>query len=85
MIVLHGFIKIVNESICKPNKLWVDQGRECYNCFMQKELDYNNILMHSTHNEYKSVVAERFIKILRVKISEKSQLMIINPNLILFK
>ena len=41
--------------------------------------------MHSTHNEYKSVVAERFIKILRVKISEKSQLMIINPNLILFK
>ena len=26
--VLHGFIEIVNESLCKPNKLSVDQGRE---------------------------------------------------------
>ena len=25
--VLHGFIKIVNESKGKPNELWVDQGR----------------------------------------------------------
>ena len=23
---LHGFIKIVNKSKCRPNKLWVDQG-----------------------------------------------------------
>ena len=67
MIVLHGFIKIVNESICKPNKLWVDQGRECYNCFMQKELDYNNILMHSTHSEYKSVVLRDLLKFWVVK------------------
>ena len=26
--VLHGFIWIVNDSKRKPNKLWVDQGRE---------------------------------------------------------
>ena len=26
--VLNAFIEIVNESNCKPNKLWVDQGRE---------------------------------------------------------
>ena len=26
--VLNAFIKIVNKSKCKPNKLWVDQGRE---------------------------------------------------------
>ena len=25
--VLDAFIEIVNESNCKPNKLWVDQGR----------------------------------------------------------
>ena len=25
--VIDGFIKIVNESDWKPNKLWVDQGR----------------------------------------------------------
>ena len=35
---------------------------------MQKWLDDNNILMYSTHNEGKSVVAERFIKILKGKI-----------------
>ena len=35
---------------------------------MQKWLDDNNILMYSTHNEGKSVVAERFLKILKGKI-----------------
>ena len=29
--VLLGFIKTVNESKRKPNKLWVDQGKEFYN------------------------------------------------------
>ena len=29
--VLNAFIEIVNESNRKPNKLWVDQGREFYN------------------------------------------------------
>ena len=33
--VLVAFIKIVNESNRKPNKLWVDQGREFYNKLMQ--------------------------------------------------
>ena len=28
--VLNAFIEIVNESYSKPNKLWVDQGREFY-------------------------------------------------------
>ena len=28
--VLTAFIEIVNESNRKPNKLWVDQGREFY-------------------------------------------------------
>ena len=32
--VLNGFIRIVNESKCKPNKLWIDQEREFYNSLM---------------------------------------------------
>ena len=34
--VLTAFIKIVNESNPKPNKLRVDQGREFYNKLMQQ-------------------------------------------------
>ena len=34
--VLNAFIKIVNESNSKQNKLWVDQGREFYNKIMQE-------------------------------------------------
>ena len=33
--VLNAFIKIVNESNRKPNKLWIDQRREFYNKLMQ--------------------------------------------------
>ena len=33
---VHSFVEIVKESDCKPNKLWVHQGRELYNNFMQK-------------------------------------------------
>ena len=62
------FIEIVNESNHKPNKLWVDQGREFYNKLMRKWLDYNNILMCFTYNEGDSVIVERFIKTLKSKI-----------------
>ena len=37
--VPNAFIEIVNESNCKPNKLWVDQGREFYNKLMQEWLE----------------------------------------------
>ena len=54
--VVNTFMSlIVNESNGKPNKLWVDQGRELYNKLMQKWLYNNDILMDSTHNEGKSV------------------------------
>ena len=32
--VLYGFIRIVNESKGKPNKLCTDQGREVFKNFM---------------------------------------------------
>ena len=69
--VLNAFMEIVNESNRKPNKLWVDQGREFYNKLMQEWLDNNDILMYSTHNEGNSVIAERFIKTLKAKIYKK--------------
>ena len=53
--VLHGFIAIVNKPKRKPNKLWLDQGREFYNNLRQKLLANNDILINSTHNEDKSV------------------------------
>ena len=45
---------------------------------MQKWLDENDILIYSTGNEDKAIVAERFIWILKSKIYNKWQQMIIN-------
>ena len=70
--IFNSFIKIVNESKRKPNKLWVDQEKELHNSLMQKLLDNNNFLMYSTQNEGKSVVAERFIRNLKGKIYKKN-------------
>ena len=48
------------------------QGRKFYNKLIQEWLDSNAILMYLTHNEGKSVIAERFIKILlQAKIYKK--------------
>ena len=69
--VLNAFIEIGNESNRKLYKLWVDQGREFYDKLMQEWVDNNNILVHSAHNEGKSVIAERFIKTLKSKICKK--------------
>ena len=65
--VLIGFLWIVNESKCKSNKLWVDQGWTFYKNLMQNWLGDIEILMYLTHNEGKPVVAERLIRTLRVK------------------
>ena len=55
----------------QPTILCLDQGREFYDNHMQKWLDDNYILMYSTHNEFKLVVAKRFIKTLNGKIYKK--------------
>ena len=69
--VPNAFIEIVNESNCKPNKLWVGKGREFYNKLMQDWLDNSDVLMYSTHNESNSVIAEKFIETLKYKIFKK--------------
>ena len=66
--VLNVFIKAVNESNCKPNKVWVDQGKEFYYELMQEWLDNNGIIQYTLQNESRSVIAERFIKPLKGKI-----------------
>ena len=60
--------KGISAQHIKPNKIWVGKGSEFYNAFFKKWLRDNDIVMYSTHNEGKSVVAERFIRTLKSKI-----------------
>ena len=66
--IVNAFQKILDDSKRKPNKIWVDKGSEFYNNSFKKWLQDNDIVMYSTNNEGKSVVAERFIRTLKTKI-----------------
>ena len=66
--IVNAFNKIIKQSNRKPNKIWVDQGGEFYNNVFKKLLSDNDIIMYSTYNEGKSVVAERFIRTLKNKL-----------------
>ena len=66
--ITDTFQKILGNSMRKPNKIWVDKGSEFYSSSFKKWLKDNAIEMCSIHNEGKSVVAERFIRILKTKI-----------------
>ena len=68
--IVKAFQSILKQtnSKRKPNKIWVDEGSEFYNASFKKWLQGNDIVMYSTHNEGKSVVAERFIRTLKSKI-----------------
>ena len=59
------FLKNLTEN---QKKIWVDKGSEFYNGSMKPWLEKNDIEMYSTHNERKSVVAERFIRTIKNKI-----------------
>ena len=54
---VQAFQIILKQSNKKPN-----------NAYFKKWLRDNNIIMYSTHNDGKSVVAERFIRVLKSKI-----------------
>ena len=66
--IVNAFNKIIKQSNRKPNKIWIDQGGEFYNNVFEKWLSDNDIIMYSTYNEGKSVVAERFIRTLKNKL-----------------
>ena len=58
----------MTESNRKTNKIRVDKGSDFSNRSMKSWLEENAIKVYSTHNEGKSVVAERFIRTLKNKI-----------------
>ena len=66
--IVNAFQEILDDSKIKPNKIWVDKGSEFNNNSFKKWLKDNDIVMYSTNNEGKSVVAERFIRTLKNKI-----------------
>ena len=66
--IVNTFQSILNKSKRKPNKIWVDKASEFYNASFKKWLQDNDIVMYSTNNEGKSVVAERFIRTLKSNI-----------------
>ena len=66
--IINAFQKILDNSKRKPNQIWVDKSSEFYNSSFKKSLKDNDIEIYSRHNEGKSVVAQRFIRILKNKI-----------------
>ena len=63
--ITNLFQKILDESNHKSNKIWIDKGSELCNRSMKLFLQNNDVEMYSTHNEGKSVVAERFVRTLK--------------------
>ena len=62
------FQEILDESNCKPKKIWGDKGSKFYNISIKSWLQDNDIEMHSTYSEEKSFVSDRFIRTLKKKI-----------------
>ena len=68
VIIVNKFQKILNYSMRRPNKIWIDKGSGFYNSSFKKWLKDIDIEMYSSHNEGKSVGAGRFIRTLKTKI-----------------
>ena len=66
--IVNAFQSILKKSNRNPNKIWVDKGSEFSNRSIKSWLEKNDTEMYSTHNEGKSVVAERFIRTIKNKI-----------------
>ena len=72
--IVNAFQKILDKSMelhseRKPNKIWIDKGSEFYNNSFKKGLKDNDVEMCSIYNKGKSVVAERFIRTLKIKFT----------------
>ena len=55
-------------TLVEPDEILVDKGNEFYNRPMKSQSQDN--VIHSTHNEGKSVAAERLIETLKNKIQK---------------
>ena len=67
--IVSAIQSILKQSNRKPKKIWIDKGSEFYKSSFKKWLQDNDIVMYSTHNEVKSVVAERFLRTQRRKFT----------------
>ena len=69
--IFNAFQGILKKCNRKTNKIWVDEGGEFYNRSIKSWSEKNDIELYSTHNEGKSVVAERFIRTIKDKIYKR--------------
>ena len=67
IVITNACQKIVDESWHQLNKIWVHKGSQIYNGSMKSWLKDDDIEISSTQNEGKSVVAKRFLRILKNK------------------
>ena len=65
--VTEAFKSIFKEGR-KPHYLWTDKGKEFYNKHLKEFLDKHNITLHSTENEEKSSVVERWNRTMKNKM-----------------
>ena len=56
---------IVAESKRKPRKIWADEGKEWLNKTFKDWLTENGIILFHTYGPGKSVIAERFVKVVK--------------------
>ena len=66
--ITNDFQKLLDISKGKSNKTWFDKSSKFYNRSIKSWLEKNDIEVYLTHNEQKSVIAERFIRTLKKKI-----------------
>ena len=62
------FKKKLDDSMRKPNKIWLDKGSEFRNSSFKQWFKDSDIERYSTHNEGKPIFDERFIRTSKNKI-----------------
>ena len=67
-MIINAFQKMLDESKCKLNKIWVDKYNEFYSRSMKSFLQNNDTEIYSSHNKGKSVIGKIVIRTLKNKI-----------------
>ena len=66
--ITNAFQKILDEPNSKPNIIWLNKDSEVYSKLINSCRYDNDIEIYAIFNQGKSVVARRFIKMLKTKI-----------------
>ena len=67
IVIVNASQKLISKGR-KPKTIWVDQGGEFYNKLFKRFLKTNDTEIYSSFNKGKSVIAKRFIRMLKNKI-----------------